>query len=443
MDSAFFTNGVDQPRTYNGTVWSQQHIGTCPVNILFRDYLAQMYAFAPTINGTKYHSKFLKSDLPKNNTIEWGLVYGTNLAQTSGSKEVTSTTAGFKAHSIKVGDPFVIETGTNAGEYIVEGGISDYRLSLTTVLNYTATGSSFRVGSNFVDVNTDDGDIIKWAEVINNRLIIFKQNSLHAYNTTSMSQIRGVGTSSGRSVVPFNDKGLIVYFHGSNKERTGFYVTDSVSSKRVSNPIQDYIDGITSANFDNVVAWREGNIYRAYVGNVTNSDRNISITNCVLELDLDSNTWSPGKMNDVIKCTTLYRNSNVEETYIGNDSAQVHLTPSGNSDDGAAIPWFMETKIVYPSGTEVINEMHKVQIIAREAQGVQVRYKLINAPFSSDENWQGLGEISADKTELPIPKNHATSCGIVYRLEKNDLSEPKQVIEKISTFYKPLRTVNP
>ena len=239
LDSAFFTNGTDQPRTFNGTVWSQKHIATCPVNILFRDYLAKMYVLSPTINGTKYYSKFLESDLPKNNTIEWGIVYGTNLAQTSGSKEVTSTTAGFKTHGINVGDPFIIETGANAGEYIVEGGISDYRLSLTTVMNYTATNSSFRCGDNFIDVNTDDGDILKWAEVINNRLILFKQNSLHSYNRTSLSQIRGVGTSSGRSVVPFNDKGLIVYFHGSNKERTGFYVTDSVSSKRVSNPIQD------------------------------------------------------------------------------------------------------------------------------------------------------------------------------------------------------------
>lgn len=443
LDSAFFTNGTDGVRTYNGSVWSKQHVSTCPVNILFRDYLAKMYALAPTINGTKYTSKFLESDLPKNNTIEWGIVFGTNLSQTAGSKEVTSTTAGFKTHGINIGDPFIIENGVNAGEYVVEGGISDYRLSLTTVLNYTATNSTFYCGDNLFDANTDDGDILKWCEVINNRLILFKQNSLHSFNRTSQSQIRGVGTSSGRSVIPFNDKGLIVYFHGSNKERTGFYVTDSVSSKRVSNPIQDYIDGIPTANYNSVVGWREGNIYRAYVGNVSNSDRNLSISNCVLELDLDSNTWSPGKVNDVIKCATLYRESNVENTYIGNDSAQVHLTPSGNSDDGGTIPWFMETRIIYPSGSEVQNEFHKVQIIAREGAGIRVRFKLYNTPFASDENWQGLGEIKFDKTEIFIPKEHSNSCGIQYRLEKNDASEPKQLIEKISTFYKQLETRNP
>ncbi|CAN8139760.1 hypothetical protein THIOSC15_1840001 [uncultured Thiomicrorhabdus sp.] len=116
------------------------------------------------------------------------------------------------------------------------------------------------------------------------------------------------------------------------------------------------------------------------MGDVTNADRNISVTNCVLELDLDSNTWSPGKINDVITCATLFRESNVENTYVGNDSAQVHLTPSGNSDDDEPIPWFMETRIIYPSGSEILNSFHKVQIIAREAQGVQVRYKLHNAP---------------------------------------------------------------
>jgi hypothetical protein len=402
-----------------------------------------MYALAPTINGTKYYSKFLESDLPKNNTIEWGLVSGTDLVQTVGSKEVTSATAGFKTHGINIGDPFIIETGANAGEYAVQGGISDYRLTLTTTMQYAATGSTFYTTDNLYDVNTDDGDILKWAEVINNRLILFKQNSLHSFNRTSQSQIRGLGTSSGRSVVPFNDKGLIVYFHGSNKERTGFYVTDSVSGKRVSNPIQDYIDGISSANYNAVVAWREGNIYRAYVGDISNTDRNIAITNGILELDLDSNTWSPGSIGHVAKCATLYRESNSENTYIGSNTAEVFKTPDGNNDDGSAVPWYMETGIIYPSGSEVLNTMQKVQIISRDASGVRVRYKLIDAPFTSDEDWQGLGELKTDKTELFIPQFHAEACGIKYRLEKLDTVEPTQLIEKISTFYKPLRTINP
>lgn len=443
LDSVFFTNGVNQPRSFNGTVWSQRHIGTCPVNILFRDYLAKMYALAPTINGTKYYSKFLESDLPKNNTIEWGIVYGSDLVETQGSKEVTSATAGFKTHGINIGDPFIIEDGLNAGEYIVEGGISDYRLTLTTVMQFSDSSDKFLAGDNLYDVKTDDGDILKWADVINNRLILFKQNSLHSFNRTSMTEIRGVGTSSGRSVVPFRDKGIIIYWHGSNKDRTGFYLTDSTESKRISNPIQDYIDGITSANYDNIVAWREGNIYRAYVGDVTNAQRNISITNCVLELDLDNNVWSPGKINHVVKCATLYRESNVENSYIGDDSAQVFKTPSGYSDDGLSVPWYMETKVIYPSGSEILNTFNKIQIISRDASGVQVRYKLINAPFTSDQDWQGLGELKYDKTEIFIPKEHSKACGIQYRLEKNDTVEPTQLIEKISTFYKPEETRNP
>lgn len=443
LDSVFFTNGIDGVRTFDGTTWSKKHVANCPIGILFRDYLAKMYLLAPTINGTKYYSKFLESDLPKNNTIEWGIAYGTDLAETSGSKEVTSATAGFKTRGINIGDPFVIENGANAGEYIVEGNISDYRLTLTTPMQFTDSSDTFHCGDNLYDVKTDDGDILKWADVINNRLILFKQNSLHSFNRTSMTEIRGVGTSSGRSVIPFKDKGLIIYWHGSNKDRTGFYMTDSTSSSRLSNPIQDYIDGITSANYDNIVAWREGNIYRAYVGDVTNTARNISITNCVLELDLDNNVWTPGKISHVIKCATLHRESNIENTYIGDDSAQVFKTPSGYSDAGSSVPWYMETKVIYPSGSEIINTINKVQIISRDASGVQVRYKLINNPFASDEDWQGLGEIKYDKTELFIPKNHSKACGIQYRLEKNDAVEPTQLIEKISTFYKPEETRNP
>lgn len=443
LDSVFFTNGTDGVRTFNGTVWSKKHVANCPIGTLFRDYLAKMYLLAPTINGVKHYSKFLESDFPKNNTIEWGIAYGTDLAQVQGSKEVTSATAGFKTRGINIGDPFIIEDGDNAGEYIVQGGISDYRLTLTSVMEHSDTSNKFLAGDNFQDVKTDDGDILKWAEVINNRLLLFKQNSLHSFNRTSMTEIRGVGTSSGRSVIPFRDKGVVVYWHGSNKDRSGFYMTDSSSSDRISNPIQDYIDGISSANYDSIVAWREGNIYRAFVGDITNSQRNISITNAVLELDLDNNVWSPGSMSDVVKCAALYRESNVENTYIGNDSDQVHLSPSGNDDDDKPIPWYMETKEIYPSGSEILNTFNKVQIIARDAQGVRVRYKLINDPFASDEDWNGLGEIKYDKTELFIPKEHSKSCGIMYRLEKNDTAEPTQLIEKISTFYKPEETRNP
>jgi hypothetical protein len=443
LDSVFFTNGVDGVRTYNGSVWSKRHVANCPIGILFRNYLAKMYLLAPTINGTKYYSKFLESDLPKNNTIEWGIAYGSDLVETQGSKEVTSATAGFKTRGINIGDPFIIEDGLNAGEYIVEGGISDYRLSLTTVMQHSDSSDKFLAGDNLYDVKTDDGDILKWAEVVENRLILFKQNSLHSFNRTSMTEIRGVGTSSGRSVVPFRDKGLAIYWHGSNKDRSGFYMTDSVSSKRISNPIQDYIDGITSANYNKVVAWREGNLYRAYVGDVTNTARGISVTNCVLELDLDSNIWSPANTHDVIKCSTLYRESNVENTYIGNDSAEVMLTPSGYSDNGDSIEWYIEKTDMYPSGSEILNTFNKLQVISRDASGIRVRYKLSNAPFASDENWQGLGDLKYDKTELFVPKEHSKACGYGIRLEKNDAVEPTQLIEKFSTFYKPEETRNP
>ena len=103
----------------------------------------------------------------------------------------------------------------------------------------------------------------------------------------------------------------------------------------------------------------------------------------------------------------------------------------------------MEKDNIYPSGSEILNTFNKIQVISRDASGVRVRYKLSNAPFASDQDWQGLGEVKYDKTEIFIPKNHSKSCGIGYRLEKNDAMEPTQLIEKISTFHKPEETRNP
>ena len=61
-----------------------------------------VYLFNIKIAGVSYPSRCWFSDPPRNNTITWGLETGTNLAQTSGSKVVTSSGALFKTRNIKV-----------------------------------------------------------------------------------------------------------------------------------------------------------------------------------------------------------------------------------------------------------------------------------------------------------------------------------------------------
>jgi hypothetical protein len=88
-----------------------------------------------------------------------------------------------------------------------------------------------------------------------------------------LKQVKDVpGTASHRSIV--NIRGYTIYFHGGLEDKTGFYLYDGVTSQQISRPIQPYIDGITSTNYDNVVAWREGDEYRAYVGDIAYDQSN-------------------------------------------------------------------------------------------------------------------------------------------------------------------------
>jgi hypothetical protein len=77
----------------------------------------------------------------------------------------------------------------------------------------------------------------------------------------------------------------------------------------------------------------------------------------------------------------------------------------------------------------------RLQVIARDARGVRVRYKLYNTPRDIDDQWLPLGEISGDKTEFTIPLNHNRAAGYQIRFEESGIREPTQYIEKTSMFY--------
>ncbi len=97
---------------------------------------------------------------------------------------------------------------------------------------------------------------------------------------------------------------------------------------------------------------------------------------------------------------------------------------------------------VYPAGSENVNVFTRVQIIARNARGIKVSYKLINSLKKNDKNWLPLGDIDADKTEFTVPTGHRRASGIAYRFSRISSNEPDLLIEKISTFYRPDGTKN-
>lgn len=434
-----FAAGVTNPlKAFDGTTWTaSNHVRVhAPESYYIKPYRTKLYLAHININDTWYRSRVWHTDLPFNNDARWGLEWGNDLVQTASSATIQSAGSNFVDMNIKPGDPFFITSGTNAGEYVVSSITNNITIVLTKTLTNSATGSSFYVGSNYFDVRTNDNDTIKGIGENSDRLLIFKLNSLHRYNESSLFQVGEYpGTSSHRSIV--NVDGFTFYFHGSDLKRTGIYMYDGSSVVKISTAIQPYIEGIDPSWYPSVVGWREGHWYRLWVEDISNAQRGLSVTNAVLSYNVMDNKWSIDPFSKAVWAATRYREGNVDAVFFGDDNSEIFTTPSGFSFDGNPIPWAIETGVHYPEGSEMLNRFNRVQIISRDARGVQIRYKLYNHPFGVDDQWLPLGDIKDDKTEIMLPTTHNWASGFNIRLEEDGIREPTQFIEKITMFYTP------
>ncbi len=450
LDYVFLQDYTIRPQTFNGTTWGYTNVRRAPFSKYLYPFNERMYYFnckIPDIN-LLFESRVFYSDLPKNNEIQMGLEWGTNGATFQDTYRFVSANAGFKKYGVKVGDPLFIVSGNQQGEYTISSIISDREVRLVEKLAQTETSLQFWCGRNWFDVRTNNNDVGMWITENNDRLLLFKQDSLHRRGDpgSPLQRIKGTpGTSSGRSVKNVG-KELTIYFHGSTADKTGFYAYNGVEGVRISNGVQPFIDGIASSFYGSVIAWEEGNLYRAYIGDLSNSQSsnkafNISMSKAVFTYDTVSGAVSIDPINDVVTASGSFRESGKKKIFLGNDSGQILETPSGNAFGTANIPFVLELYPIYPRGTDILNMMARVQVIGRDCVNVHVLYKLWDNPYDIDQNWQSLGDLKADKTELVVPLDHARASGIQLRFEEISTKENTCVIEKITVFSYPLDTV--
>lgn len=210
LDQVFLVDGVDPLWNYNGSIWTTtNNVVNAPIAKFVKSFGPRLYLFDINISGTRYGSRVWLSEPPKNNVVEWSLETGSDLSQTAGSQVVVSVSSSFKTRGIKIGDPFLITSGTNAGEYTVSslgdanGDNPETNLTLTEELSNTVSGSTFWVGGNWFDVGLGDGDMAKGIGRTANELFFFKQRSVYRYNTAAESLIK-LSNTPGTSAPPLH-----------------------------------------------------------------------------------------------------------------------------------------------------------------------------------------------------------------------------------------------
>ena len=463
LDRVFLQNNSVTPKTYSTStnVWTQEYVGRTPISKFIKKYKSRLYLGycgfvapqAPLDTGSSaiaFPSRVFYSDLFQGNTLTWGIEWGRNGATYAGLKIFEVTTTGgtlvedFKARNIEVGDSLFITNGnvqlTSDKPYLITKVDSAYRMTVDREFPVTATSQQYWVSSNWFDVAADDGDVITGFGENSNRLLIFKLMSLWFYTGSQLKQVNGaLGTSYNRSII--NDRyGNTYYFHGSDPKITGIYKYNGVSSVKISKPIDPFIAGMAVGSYDNVIAWAEGNELRWYLVDLSATNLIEAMTNAVATHNVDTGTWSVDPIADIITASTTWRTGNEEDTFLGTSDDEVLQADDGNSFNTANIRSRLQTKVYYPAGSEIICEFPYVQVIARNARGVRLKYRLWDNPTDIDADFTALGEISDDKTEFPLSPSHFTASGIEFLFDELSTVEADWYIEKISVFYRPIRT---
>lgn len=301
--------------------------------------------------------------------------------------------------------------------YVSDGGSTfPSRVIYSDLPSGTPYTIAWNNSENYFDVDADDNDVIKGLGVNANRLLIFKENSLHRYDTNSRYKVPGApGTTSHRSIQ--NVLGTTLYLHTS-----GIWLYDGETSKLVSRQIKDIIEGISTKNLANACAWSRGDHYYLYLGDISNSKVSLDISNCLVDYDVAKNAYSvrsitkdplvffsyrDDRSNVAYNDATLtYDNADIsynglisseERIYYGDTLGGVYQFDSGNSFDGTAIPFIVETKDLYLNYPAIYKLFHKIHIFVNGRKGIQVQYKL------DDGNWKTLGKVTKTQTELLFP----------------------------------------
>lgn len=444
LDNVFRVNGEDGDVmvAYDGSTWDN---GTYPNSLVDNAPTGRyihLFGRRMCVGYVKYASTtfpsrvWVSDNAAANDLLTWGLSNGSDLANAANESTIQADTGKFVIRNIKVGDPLIITSGSNKGAYTVSTITDDQHIELVETLTNAATGQSYWVGGNYIDVKTDDGDVITGLGDNSGRLLIFKRRSLHRWNGAGEAeQVKGApGTPSHRSIVNLQTIPITCYF---SADPLGIFVYDGTKSTNVSRGIQDYLEGIDSSNYSSTVGWRVGDLYKVYVGDITNTDKDISIPNAVIVFNAASNSLYFESYTNAVTATTEFVESSQTNLYMGGDSTFIYQLEIGSDDDGTNYSWYVETSSYYPSGSELVKQFEGIEVYVQRGLGATIQYKIVgDEKGNNDEDWQSLGSVTNNLTSLPIP-NLPKGRGIRFRISREPINEPI-ILEKIDVFYTPL-----
>lgn len=234
----------------------------------------------------------------------------------------------------------------------------------------TAGAISWTSGNRNVDVYPNDGNGAITSIHSNGRVIlIFKERGFYRYDDNELQRIVGIGTPSHESV--FTDDNGVTYFFGQGANSVGIYATNGGFPRKISRPIQKWIDAISASSYGDVAGFTDGSKCVWSVGNVTVDD--IAYSNVCLVYVISDQTWTVEAYADSFKVFASYINTASSLVVVGGDSdGNVQTISSGNTDNGTAINSECEFAPVVLGKRGETKTIEEIVTFARDCQGLNL-----------------------------------------------------------------------
>ena len=187
--------------------------------------------------------------------------------------------------------------------------------------------------AEYIDIEPEDGagPIVGLAKVPG-YILIFKERSLKRWNgySTYPDDLMSIGTQSQESIVFARQT---VFFWNER----GVFETNGGYPRKVSRRIQEIVDAVNSSY--PVSGWSDKeNVYFS-IGDITLDG--ITLKNCVVAYNLDSQTWSLHSFPQDFRRWSGYVSSG-EHIIAGDTTGKVFQVFTGTTDGTADISWLLQ-----------------------------------------------------------------------------------------------------
>ena len=174
-------------------------------------------------------------------------------------------------------------------------------------LNPFITWDTDPTTGDWIDINPDDGGFVTGFSENSTFVLVFKNTGMYRLDSVSRTadpeNIFNVGATKQKAITLC--QGVTYYFSGLDIRRTNGGYPEQISRLGV----QDFIDAIPLANWDDVCAGNDGlNVY-FYIGDVTlnqGQDNQRTYERVALKFSPRDETWSTHSYADVIKFFASY-----------------------------------------------------------------------------------------------------------------------------------------